>query len=527
MMNKNNYVSKKLGLLTHIIVISVFVMTPVTGYSSEMDAVHIETRNKADLTDLPTPFVNIKNVSDKSVNLISLTDGKKHYRIGHVSIEDIVRDITTTSFSQERKSEENVKEIYKYISNAFSHKCSNGSFLTDIRENETVLQRLYSYSFGCCTDVNQPILSTFYKVAGISAYSVTSKYHSALQVCLENSCPNDSSFYVDGDMNRILKGNINELRKSDNLLAGLFPDGQLYKSTEGKLPLPPVIKDGPMSFSLYPNEEIIFSLTTIRSNVVNLPYPGDPPSIPDGTSPGVAYLNLSNYAVGEFGQCTDYVVNSPYVVQKAELLNAGNKETLFVRYKEAHQSKEELVPFNSSKLNISSVPKKIIRGTMNKNLMQKNWGGYSARYYIPLKDNEQIITDSNEPTYTSKKGSMISFRIFENGQRIGSFNSDHKAIINDGYGRYNLYQRNHLIFSSSDGSNPKDNKHIYSYEVEAYPILYDAKGRYKLAFRVCGDQAKQRKLRVDFQYNRNIFPGNYNELVVLPPSENVTLTISP
>jgi hypothetical protein len=143
-----------------------------------------------------------------------------------------------------------------------------------------------------------------------------------------------------------------------------------------------------------------------------------------------------------------------------------------------------------------------------------------------LKDNEHIITDSNEPLYTSKKGSMFSFRIFENGQRIGSFNNDHKAIINDGYGRYHLYQRNHLIFSSSDGSNPKDNKHSYSYEVEAYPILYDAKGRYKLDFRVCGDKAKQRKLRVDFQYNRNIFPDNHQKLAVFPTNEDIVLTVT-
>ena len=113
----------------------------------------------APVETLPTSYVAFVNESSAPVDQIVATDGERIYRIGSVTVEELLADIV---------GGDPIRSIYNYVSSAFSHKCSNGTPLPDEFAEEGILERLYSYSFGCCSDVNEPIMSSLYAGAGLT-----------------------------------------------------------------------------------------------------------------------------------------------------------------------------------------------------------------------------------------------------------------------------------------------------------------------------------------------------------------------
>lgn len=85
---------------------------------------------------------------------------------------------------------------------------------------------------------------------------------------------------------------------------------------------------------------------------------------------------------------------------------------------------------------------------------------------------------------------------------------ENREIIEIGHGRYRLYQTAHLVFSSSDGSDPVTNGRRYWFTVDTYPALWEARGRYSLRVSIEGPAAIPRDARITivFQYNRALMP---------------------
>ena len=259
-------------------------------------------------------YVAFVNDGSTALRQIVATDGDKIYRIGSLTVQELLGDIVKT---------DPIGDIYNYIAPAFTHKCSNGSDIPAEFKKESVLERLYSYSFACCSDVNEPILSSLYLAAGYTGEALRSKYHVAIEVCDHNN----RCYYADGDHDVLIEGDIDSVRAGDPDIAFWFADDILAKEN-GKLP--PLTELGenipPIEFPFHPGDLIAFSPDPVTDPVLRR-YPGDTPNIPAQTAEGIALIDLSNYrsgwSVGNlFGQCPSYQIQFPYV-----LLSASAQET--------------------------------------------------------------------------------------------------------------------------------------------------------------------------------------------------------
>jgi hypothetical protein len=273
----------------------------------------------------------ISNDSEKKFSQIIIGNQLKKYFIGSFSVQDIIFSIYESNSS----IKSDPYPIFNYIASSFDQFCSNGSYYEYVRSRESVLNRIYSYSFGCCSDVNEPIAATFYNVAGYYVMQVFSNFHTALQICSDKS-KLDTCYYVDPDHNRIINGTIFELRKRESEkdktgywfgLGNLLGKGGTLNIHENSLddlvsftPSLNQVKD--INFNLYPGDSIEFLRISTGLQTIYSRTPDDEQSMVNKfnySNLGKLKINLNNYAyLFEYDYlenlyCRYFHFTSPYV----------------------------------------------------------------------------------------------------------------------------------------------------------------------------------------------------------------------
>jgi hypothetical protein len=263
--------------------------------------------------------VYFQNVSSEPVRQIVATDGEKIYRIGSLTVQELLSDIVKN---------DPIRDIYDYLSPAVEHLCSNGSYIRSEFLKETILDRLYSYSFGCCSDVNEPMLSSLYLAAGFEGHSFRSRHHVAIEVC---ESPGGVCHYADVDHDLFYEGGIDVARALHGGIAYWFEDSIVYKDDNGQLR--PLAAEGeeipPTVFNLNPGDYIGFTGDPVENPVLRV-YPGEMPSSPPSTRVGIARIYTAPYEVGRTGDCISYRIRFPYVLLSAAIYDQGSNIPLDV-----------------------------------------------------------------------------------------------------------------------------------------------------------------------------------------------------
>jgi hypothetical protein len=306
----------------------ILLLTTIAALASCMDesqtvdvpspAVEVEVRLEQ---ARPTPLyssVYFQNVSSEPVPQIVATDGEKIYRIGSVTAQELLGDIIKN---------DPIRDIYDYLSPAVEHKCSNGSYFRSEFLKETILDRLYSYSFGCCSDVNEPMLSSLYLAAGYEGHSFRSRHHVAIEVC---ESPGGVCHYADVDLDMFYEGGIDVARALNGGVAFWFEDSKVYKEN-GQLR--PLAAEGeaipPTVFNLNPGDYIGFTKDPVEDPVLRV-YGDEIPSAPPSTKVGIARIFTAPYEVGRTGDCISYRIRFPYVLLSAAIYDQGSNIPLDV-----------------------------------------------------------------------------------------------------------------------------------------------------------------------------------------------------
>jgi hypothetical protein len=253
------------------------------------------------------------NVSTEPVRQVVATDGEKTYRIGSLTVQELLGDIIKN---------DPIRDIYDYLSPAVEHLCSNGSYFRSEFLKETILDRLYSYSFGCCSDVNEPMLSSLYLAAGFEGHSFRSRHHVAIEVC---ESPGGVCHYTDVDHDLFYEGGIDVARALHGGIAYWFEDSIVYKDDDGQL-LPLAVEGEeipPTVFNFNPGDYIGFTRDPVDEPVLRV-YPGEMPSSPPSTRVGIARIFTAPYEVGRVDDCISYRIRFPYVLLSAAIYEQGS-----------------------------------------------------------------------------------------------------------------------------------------------------------------------------------------------------------
>jgi hypothetical protein len=294
------------------VIVLAFLVSQLTGCGGESGV--REEPNAGDQALLQTqqqPVIQYNSVyfhvdSSHPVGQIVATDGEKTYRIGSVTVQQLLEDIIKT---------DPIRDIYDYMSPAVEHRCSNGSYILDQFRQETILNRLYSYSFGCCSDVNEPMLSSLYLAAGYEGHSFRSPHHVAIEVCDGTGV----CHYADVDHDMFYEGGIDVARTLNPGVAYWFEDSKVYKE-DGQLR--PLAAEGeaipPTVFIFNPGDYIGFTRLPVELPVLR-GYPGEEIYAPPSTSLGVAKLSLVPYEVGRIDECVSFRIRFPYVLVGASV----------------------------------------------------------------------------------------------------------------------------------------------------------------------------------------------------------------
>lgn len=247
------------------------------------------------------------NNTGQPVRQIVATDGDKTYRIGSVTVQELLHDIIKS---------DPIRDIYDYVSPAVEHFCSNGTYIPDEFKKATILNRLYSYSFGCCSDVNEPMLASLYVAAGYEGHVLSSALHVAIEVC----DPTGNCHYADVDQDLFYDGGLDVARSLNGGIAYWFSDDKIHKQKNGELR--PLAAEAeaipPTEFTFSPADYIAFTTDPVQTPVMRI-YDDLQISPVDSTRVGVAKISLSPYEVGEVEGCMQYRMRFPYVLLSARL----------------------------------------------------------------------------------------------------------------------------------------------------------------------------------------------------------------
>jgi hypothetical protein len=244
-----------------------------------------------------------------------------------------------------------------------------------------------------------------------------------------------------------------------------------------------------------------------------------------GTRVGEAWLTLPPRVVttgrDRRGTWTDVDVVSPFVLLSADVAGLDDTDARVCLVATDHEGARREVALPSSRLFVRALQPMAVEGTVDPEDMLSNWGGHARR--VVLADLEgRIVTDTS--ALNPGVPTPSSFRLFEDDRELGPQvhgsmptgphreAPENRAIIERGGGRYRVYQAAHLVFSSSDGSDPVNNGRVYRYRVTAYPpawSAFDVRGRYRFGVRIRheGPLPASARIHLRFQYNRAIMPA--------------------
>ena len=258
--------------------------------------------------------VTIKNTSLNScVDNFELYDGKTKLHIGSINANHLLHDILDLGSESPKDDLSRLQRIWTWTSQGFKHLCSASVPNVAIKENESILSRIYSYSFGCCSDVNSPIQLALLSQAGFNVSSVASTHHESTEVTL----PNNETYYVDSDLKLFLRGTHNDFPYLRTVL------NSAQASDYAKTFLSSKNKDlGQFNLVLKPGDSLEFTQTPISTNkIIVSPYPQkiEDSSILKGTSLGKAHLFLDTFYKSFYNDgndlCNHYSIQFPYALQ--------------------------------------------------------------------------------------------------------------------------------------------------------------------------------------------------------------------
>jgi hypothetical protein len=138
--------------------------------------------------------IKIENNGPEIVDKYIITDGSSSILLGSFNVKDLALFIIQSGHPEIP----NYFRIYNYITAAFDHYCSNGT----TSDKGSAISKLYSFSFGCCSDINDPVLSNLLAVSGYPVNVISSPHHVAVEI------NNSSPVYLDSDYKFFIQDNI-------------------------------------------------------------------------------------------------------------------------------------------------------------------------------------------------------------------------------------------------------------------------------------------------------------------------------
>jgi hypothetical protein len=359
------------------------------------------------------------------------------------------------------------------------------------------------------------MLASALTAAGFHCRPLRSSEHVALQVATP-----DGPYYVDADLNVMERGDIAELMQRGREPFVLFRDF---------VPRPnsPLSLKG-IDWQWWPGDTVAFSGR--RPRLLFRPINGADPYNIDGvdiyhrvaardTRVGEAWLTLGPRVVAsgttQGVPSVDVDVQFPCVLLGAELIGLPAHSRVSLLAPTGDELAERELPRKPPFFRFDQIS--WIRGTIEPVDMLSNWGGHARRVYLSdLED--QVLTDSNAPAGEVRRDLWL--HLFEDGVELGPLvhgpdpvgphraQPQNRVVIERGMGAFRLYQKAHLVFSSSDGSDPVTNGRRYWYRVQEAGPRSTVRGRYGFRFRIHDVHSLPADWRVHlrFQYNRAVMP---------------------
>lgn len=469
----------------------------------------------------------LEHRGDQPVSQVQIAGDGATYSFGSVSWSDVVRGLLGSA----EPSVSGLRRIWSVVGRQFAHLCDNGSPLDHVWETESSLQRYYSYSFGSCRDINLMLASAL-TAAGFHCRPLRSSEHVAIQV----ETP-DGPYYVDADLNVMERGDIAELIRRGREPFVLFKDCP-------PRPNSPLSLNG-IHWQLWPGDIVAFTLR--RPRLLFRPLNRADPYNIEGvdiyhrvaacdTRVGEAWLSMPPRVVrrGTTPPALDVEVQFPCVLLGAELtgLPADSRVSLLAPSQDGFTERE----FSWAPPIFRSHAVRWLTGTIAPSDMLSNWGGHARRAYLGSLEGH-IVTDSNAPAGEVRRDLWL--RLFEDGQELGPMvhgpdpagahrnQHQNRIVIERGMGAYRLYQKSHLVFSSTDGSDPVTNGRRYWYRVQDSGPHATIRGRYNFRFRIHDVDALSPDWRIHlrFQYNRAVMP-TWSSAHLVGHTSRVTLSCS-
>lgn len=283
----------------------------------------------------------VTNVASQCIDQLTLGDGQRRYRVGRVTPELLVDDILEGSAPDALSS---MATIWSWTSNAFAHYCSQGSpFLVWWERSGSLLGRIYSNSFGCCSDVNHPILSSLLEIAGIPAWI----FYSDLHVAVQAGDLSTGAAYLDADHEFMLPGSLFTQDHSsypayyfmDYLdYRGLYTDEAVAADPGLVLNRSGVVDPEPTTLALAGGDSLWFTSEPARTSVVALPpiAPEDSVALErtSDTKLGIADLDLRSFFDGidesTPERCAKFSIEFPYAMIDSAVIKVPRRAQVFL-----------------------------------------------------------------------------------------------------------------------------------------------------------------------------------------------------
>jgi hypothetical protein len=233
-----------------------------------------------------------------------------------------------------------------------------------------LLGRIYSNSFGCCSDVNHPILSSLLEIAGGPAWILWSDLHVAVQA----GDLRTGAAYLDADHEFMLPGSIFTQDHSaypayyfmDYLdYRGLYTDEAVAADPGLVVNRSGVVDPNPTTLALAAGDSLWFTAEPARSRVVALPPvdPGDTVGLErtGETNLGIADLDLRSFYDGidesTAERCAKFSIAFPYAMIDSAIIKVPRRAEVSLVDEAGVASRVEPAPVEDWVLSAGTAPR--------------------------------------------------------------------------------------------------------------------------------------------------------------------------
>ena len=458
--------------------------------------------------------LRLENTGTTSIDAFQLIIDDS-YVLGSVTLDTLLQFIV---FRNEVPYDE-VEQIWKFASDAFTHYCSLGSPVGSVHTTESLLQELVAYPFACCSDVN-PLLEKLLSYSGYTVRRLWSPYHQALEVQEDGEwhyIDSDKDYYLKRDM---LSEKIDQLAlPEDERVYDLpFPEdpvnqGDLYQESVWN-----VTVEDPLVMDLDPGESITWSHSyslprIIATPAINLGKAEDGEVVAILEQLMELHSVQSPDVIVSADRCLDLSFESPLVINEASL-----------RLPEALPSGASLAVAAYDEDAWLEVPEPI--GTeidLNHTLFSlgtQTWeipvedivhhSNYGFRAQVPF----QVIGNARAFDYAL----ATDYALYEEGVLMTKETETYSDVfdVGGGYFRFDSDQGNNIYWSSTDGEDVRLKS--YTFSAETFTHFWDPFGQYTIDIQLCGvDESFAQGVQVDIasQFNAALFPQRIGDIRVL------------